>query len=121
MTNYSRYESSPDKNNKDTRPKIQPGSRKNERVPSYGQIWKNISNDGRNNAFKDKNKDDKFNKDKLKYNQFQKEKTNYDSLTSAYSDSNKNYLNLTDIKKTPYNSYTQPIQNKDKDKRKYDI
>jgi len=123
MTNYSRYESSPEKNNKDTRPKIQPGSRKNERVPSYGQNGKNISNVGRNNAFKDKNdknKDDKFNKDKSKYNQFQKTKTNYDSLTSAYSNSNKNYLNRTDTKKTPYSSYTQPIQNKDKNK-KYDI
>lgn len=61
------------------------------------------------NAFKDKNKDDKYNKNKVKdkdkdkykykYNQFQKTKETYDSLTSPYSNSNKNYLNRT--KQTP--------------------
>ena len=146
MTNYSRYDSSPDKNKKDVRPKIQSSSRKNElpynskneRFPSYEQNKKYVRNDERKNAFKDKNKDDKYNKnkvkekdkDKYKYNQFQKTKENYDSLTSPYSNSNKNYMNRTktDTKTTPYSSYTQPFQNKDKDKdkrkdsnKKYDI
>ena len=138
MTNYSRFDSSPDKNKKDSKPKIQPSSRKNElpynskneRIPSYEQNRKYKRNDERNNAFKERNKEDKFNKDKYKHNQFQKTKTNYDTLTSPYSNSNKNYLNRTktNTKTTPYSSYTQPIQNKDKDKdknkdnnKKYDV
>jgi hypothetical protein len=136
ITNYSRYESSPDKNKKDLRPKIQPGSRKNElvysnkneRIQSYEQNKKYISNNRRNSAVKDKNKDDKYNKynkDKYKHNQNQKTKTNYDSLTSPYSSSNKNYMNnrtKTETKTTPYSSFTQPIQGKDKNNnKKYDV